>query len=160
MTECYNACEPAQCCISEGADNCFESNHQICSTYGICFIDDAVASACSQDSLGTEVGRQRCNAMCDDYACCFFPGTENCFDEREQKCMTLSPCFALLGLGVEELRPGDDEQQSSSVNAPSSGILLAYPDPLELLEICSVTSPNVSDFLANLVSAFRLLLCR
>mmetsp|Transcript_21129 Transcript_21129/g.30191 ORF Transcript_21129/g.30191 Transcript_21129/m.30191 type:complete len:790 (+) Transcript_21129:84-2453(+) len=118
LGECEFACSKRACCFVEGGSNCFASAVDWCSEYIACSIINGgggvvnsvaaptpsptsnntnattISLACAAASIAT-LGKDECQSICKERACCFIEGDFNCYNERMSWCDEYSACKIL-----------------------------------------------------------------
>ncbi|KAL7525072.1 hypothetical protein ACHAXR_001769, partial [Thalassiosira sp. AJA248-18] len=109
--ECSNVCQPAHCCFS-GEYNCNDVNlgHLDCKDYKECGVlypnyksvselfemATHIDEVCSEELIGTSVGRWNCQELCKERLCCFGDGEYGCAEDPSQHCLAYAGCETLV----------------------------------------------------------------
>jgi hypothetical protein len=104
---CDEACAGAECCWSEGADNCLQSNFFTCATYNPCtelqypdpgavpLPSQNISEVCSLENINTG-NTSSCETACSSGTCCLEGASDTCFTDDPMTCLQYDACKLLV----------------------------------------------------------------
>eukprot|EP00521_Asterionellopsis_glacialis_P007341 CAMPEP_0195284970 /NCGR_PEP_ID=MMETSP0707-20130614/2972_1 /TAXON_ID=33640 /ORGANISM="Asterionellopsis glacialis, Strain CCMP134" /LENGTH=1243 /DNA_ID=CAMNT_0040344389 /DNA_START=149 /DNA_END=3880 /DNA_ORIENTATION=- len=135
--ECHRYCAEHLCCFqdTDADSSCFGLLGMAeCNEYRHCsfltttsshpdpynhndpFLVSLIEDSCTVDKVATDVGREECREYCVKRACCFYSGSDRCYNDNPDWCDEVQACEVLFDIPSEPIDDDDFTPTNNPLN--------------------------------------------